>query len=279
MSSRLRILFHCSSDGSVAHVGRRALERMHQLGQESRPTVRSISKAEWLERGRPPILERKMGWSPDMKPVFFYDIAEPALPKFLTHAKDLGLTVQAAKSLWKRLPQELRKQCCLMVMRENRGNCWRRSQSNPRRYGWMASKPALKAAPTVAPDAPGAFAEVFPEYVTVTGGLASLAPDWTPDWSGTGSGHAAFNEVAVQVPEIFEDPEPGPLKSPAQTAKAGQSFAYKIAPSPFDKPFAKPSPPKKKKKFVPGTNIAIADEPSGVQAMQAKPKLKLGIWS
>lgn len=139
MSNRLRILFHCGMEGSVAHVGRHALKAMESYLRPL-PQQHWVTNGDWIKLGRPKFTERHLKADANGQARYIYLVNADALdmPKPKIQVPE-GTLLERAKWLWAALPPEVRKHSQLLVMRENRFNCWRRSAANPSRQGW--SKP------------------------------------------------------------------------------------------------------------------------------------------
>jgi hypothetical protein len=157
MSTRLRILFHCSLEGNLAHLGRGALKTMEKYAlpaATSEPTW--LSQEQWIAHKRPKFLRRKaiILNKPQGAVTFHYLVPGKPMPT------EVGLKNQTLleriKGLWTRIPMETRIHCNVIVSREARNSKWKHSPCRPFKYGWdlpskrpnaKANKSALKNAP------------------------------------------------------------------------------------------------------------------------------------
>lgn len=140
MSNRLRILFHCGLEGPAAHVGQKALAAMQAYLVRPVQRQKWVTNGDWIKMGRPKFVQRQLRAESNGKATYFYmvDVLDVDMPLAKIQPPP-GTALERAKWLWQHLPSEIRKHSQLLVMRENRSNCWRRSPANPHRQGW--SKP------------------------------------------------------------------------------------------------------------------------------------------
>jgi len=246
---------------------------MQELIQSQPELERLENKREWIALGRPQFLSKKVLFRPgDVHPDFYMCLPAKAFKKPL-EPLELTCSVAAARGLWKRLPPSLMPHCYLLVLREGRSNCWRRSMANPQTHGWKASRPMKAKDFALAPTAPEA--SVAP---TATPGLSYTVEFLTNQGLGGIPALNAHPPMAPSFDEVLAAASNAPAwnKPPSLSAGLasaglgglGQGSIYKTP---------EYSPPKKSKKKFKSTGPVDATE-SYVPAAP-KPKLKIGIWS
>ena len=268
------MIFHCELEGPVAHVGKQALRAMQRLVENGAPNAHAewIKHGDWVRMGRPKFLERTLG--PDARtglPVYHYFVNRPIAVVAAPQIPAFKHVVEKAKWLWQHLPTDVQKHSHLVVARENRRNCWRRSATNPRKWGWQASKKpkTSKSIWTAAPSTWGLddFGDITQSTSNVPAPTNGQMSDLVVATMPSSPADVAYVPVPehnkYDSPPVATDSAVGhkialEVAAKVQQAKEAHGLSYKRA------PITKNAPRKAK--------IALEEKPE-------KPRLRIGVWA
>jgi hypothetical protein len=280
MSSRIRILFHCASEGPTCHVGRKALLAMyrHLAPGPSGAPLEWVDARTWFHRGKPQYKERQMDFS-TARPNYIYRVPRrPSEPPTAPVFKGL---VEEARWLWENLPQEIRATSQLIVTRESRASKWQRSRCNPAKYGWKTAGDRKKNAP----QAPKGWVFGSLDYAPAP----STAASWFAVDSSLLTGPLAGQGLVGQTPAPPEDKAPNAFQATYQKYKKAtqpvQEQAYGQDALGAGRTAKKARVYFKKPKLEAPEEDFEGDSPEPVAAKPRKSKepekarLRIGIWS
>jgi hypothetical protein len=228
-----------------------------------------VDQNEWIRLGKPAFVKKGLRIGPFGTERQYLLGPKPALAPPERPLAFKGL-LDRAQWLWENLPQHVKSYCQLRIFRESRNRRWKHSLSNPRSWGWKASKGPAAVAPAI------------------TSGASQVL-------YGSGLAGAGSLQFATEVLLNASAPPPWKIQPPDSTTPIPGSF-YEHMVAKLDKAKASqkqkaPAPKKFKRdslepvgddwynapeKTTNKTSKAeIAVEPD----KKAKPRLRLGIWS